>query len=143
MRLVPATLVIALALGATVGIASDATDPTVRARQTLMGTLGMNAKVLGDMAGGKTAFDAAAAAAAKQALIAASSEIPATFEMQASDPATKAKPEIWSNFADFTAKAQVLNAAATALDPASLETVQAGMGAIGGACADCHKTWRN
>lgn len=143
MRLLPTTLIVSAALAATVVFAADATDPTAKARQELMDTIGMNVKVLGDMAGGKTAFDAAAAAAAKEALIAASADIPAKFEPQASDPASKAKAEIWTNFADFTAKGQVLNAAATALDPSSLETVQAGMGAIGGTCKDCHTTYRN
>lgn len=143
MRLLPTTFIATLALAATVVLAADATDPTAKARQELMDTIAMNVKVLGDMAGGKAAFDAAAATAAKDALVAASAEIPAKFEPQASDPASKAKPEIWTNFADFTAKGQVLNAAATALDPSSLETVQAGLGAIGGTCKDCHTTYRN
>ena len=39
-------------------------DPTVKARTELMETVGQNMKVLGDMAGEKAAFDAAAATAA-------------------------------------------------------------------------------
>lgn len=143
MRLLPTALLASAALAATVVFAADATDPTAKARQELMDTIGMNVKVLGDMAGGKAAFDAAAAAAAKDALIAASAEIPAKFETEASDPKSNAKPAIWTNWADFTTKAQALNTAATALDTASLETVQAGMGAVGGACKDCHTAYKN
>nr|WP_277604929.1 cytochrome c [Fertoeibacter niger] len=126
-----------------VSLAADAVEPTVKARQELMGVVAMNTKVLGDMAGGKTAFDAAAAEAAKTALAAAAAEIPAKFEPQATDPATKAKPEIWTNWADFTAKGAALGTAATAVDATTLEGVQAGMGAIGETCKSCHSAYRS
>ena len=143
MRLIAKTAAFALVLVATVAIAADATDPVVKARQELMDGNGMNAKILGEMAGGKAAFDAVAAEAAKAALVAASAEIAAKFEMQASDPKSKAKPEIWANFADFTAKAGALNAAATALDASTLEGVQAGMAGVGGACKACHTAYKS
>lgn len=143
MRFVSITLIATLTLAATVVLAADAVEPAAKARQELMDVIGLNTKVLGDMAGGKTPFDAAAAAAARDALIAASAEIPAKYEAQTADPASKVKPEIWTNFASFTAKGEALTAAAKALDPATLETVQAGMGAVGGACKDCHTTYKN
>lgn len=120
----------------------EATDPTVQARQALMKTVGMNTKILGDMAGGKSDFDAAAAATAKAALAAAAAEIPAKFETQAEDPATEAKAEIWSNWEDYVAKATALKTAAEGLDTGSLDTVKAGMAAIGGACKACHSAYR-
>ena len=143
MRLIFKTATFALALVATVAIAAEATDPVVKARQELMDVQGKNAKILGEMAGGKAAFDAVAAEAAKAVLIATSTEIAAKFEMQASDPKSKAKPEIWANSADFTAKAGALNAAATALDASTLEGVQAGMAGVGGACKACHTAYRS
>ena len=119
------------------------TDPAAIARENLMRTIGGSAKVLGDMAGGKAAFDAAGATAAKDALIAAAGSIPSVFETQgADDPESKAKPEIWTGWDGFVAKADALKAAATALDVASLEGTQAGMGAVGGVCKDCHSTYR-
>ncbi len=143
MKLLTKTLVAGLVLVAGVAFAKDGVqDPTVKARMDLMGTIGMNTKVLGDMAGGKSAFDASAAEAAKAALIAASAEIAAKFEPQATDPVSEAKPEIWTNWDDYVKKAGALNAAATAIDVASAETIGAGMGAIGGACSDCHKAYR-
>ncbi len=80
MRLVTKTFAAALCLAATAVIAAEATDPTVRARQELMDGISVSAKLLGDMAGGKTAFDAAAAATAREALVAAAARIPAAFE---------------------------------------------------------------
>lgn len=142
MKVVTKTLVAGLLLVAGVAVAAEATDPTVKARQELMDTIGANTKVLGDMAGGKTAFDAAAAEAAKAALVAAAADIPAKFEPQATDPKTTAKAEIWTNWDDYLAKAKALGDAAAALDAASVEGVQAGMGAIGGTCKDCHSTYR-
>lgn len=129
-------------VAASVTHAAEATDPTVKARQELMDTMGMQAKILGEMAGGKTPYDAAAAEAAKAALIAASADIGAKFETQAEDPKSAAKPEIWTNWDDFMAKATALNAAATAMDIASAETIGAGMGAVGGACGACHKVYQ-
>lgn len=120
----------------------EASDPTVKARMDLMKGIGGSVKVLGDMAGGKTAFDAAAATAAKEALMAASADISAKFEPQATDPASEAKAEIWTNWDDFVTKATALNTAATSLDASSVDTIKAGMGDIGGACKACHTAYR-
>lgn len=142
MRLITNTAVFALALVATVAIAADATDPHAKARQELMDTIGMNMKVLGDMAGGKAGFDAAAAAKAKTAIVAASVEIPVKFETESTDPASKATPKIWAEFDEFKEYAGKLNAAATALDVASIEALQAGIGNVGGACKECHTEYK-
>ncbi|WP_309667884.1 cytochrome c [Tabrizicola sp.] len=121
----------------------EATDPNVIAHQDLMKMIGKNTGILGDIAGGKTAYDAAAAEGAKAALIEASAKIEATFKEQgAADPGSEAKPEIWTSWDDFLKKAGALNAAATAMDVASVETIGAGMGGLGGACKDCHTTYR-
>lgn len=123
--------------------AEGASDPMVKDRQALMGTIGMNTKILGEMAGGNAAFDAAAAETAKAAIAAASAEIGAKFEMQATDPKSTAKPDVWSNWDDFMAKANALTDAVNAMDTTTVEGVQGGMGAIGGACKDCHSTYRS
>lgn len=143
MRLMTKTATFALALFATVAIAADATDPAAKARQELMDTIGMNMKTLGDMAGGKAAFDGAAAAAAKAAIVAASADIPVKFETESADPKSKALPKIWAEFDEFKEYAGKLNAAATALDVASLDTLGAGLGAVGGACKECHTEYRS
>jgi cytochrome c556 len=122
--------------------AVTATDPDVIARKDLMKTIGGAAKTLGGMASGEVAHDAAAADAAKQAMIAAAAEIEAKFTNNAADPASEAKPEVWTNWNDFLAKGKALGDAAGALDVASAESIGAGMGAIGGTCKACHTDYR-
>lgn len=121
----------------------EPTDPSAIAREEVMEMIGKNIGILGDMAGGKTAYDAAAAEAAKAALIEATGKIETAFMDQgAADPASEAKPDIWANWDDFLKKAKAANDAANAMDVASVETIGAGMGALGGACKDCHTTYR-
>lgn len=143
MRIATKALATALTLFAGIALAEvEATDPLVIAQQSLMKSFGGAAKVLGGMASGEVAYDAAAVEAAKATLIAGSADIHVKFEKAGSDPASGAKPEIWTNWDNFVAKATALNTAATALDAASAEGIKAGMGAIGGACKDCHTTYR-
>lgn len=143
MNRISRTLALSLiVLGGAALAKEGVTNPVVKARQDTMAAISMNTKVLGDMAGGKTAFDAAAAAAAKTALAAAAAEIPARFQPQETDPVTEAKPEIWTNWADFVAKAEALATAAEALDAATLDGVKAGMAGVGGACKACHSVYR-
>lgn len=142
MKLVTKLLVVGLLCAGGVAIAGEASDPTVKARQEVMETLGKNMKILGEMAGAKTPYDAAAAEAAKAAIVAAASEASAKFEPQATDPESEAKPEIWTNWDDFLAKDKALVDAATAWDVSSPETIGAGMGAVGGACKACHTAYR-
>lgn len=121
----------------------DRTDPNAIARSDLMKVIGKNTGILGDMAGGKAAYDAAAAEAARAALIEAAVKIEATFKDQgAADPASEARPEIWANWDDFLADAKAMGDAAGAMDIASAETIGAGMGALGGTCKDCHTEFR-
>jgi cytochrome c556 len=129
-------LIIGAVLSAGAAFAEEKrTDPNAIARGELMTTIGKNTGVLGDMAGGKAAYDAAAAEAAKAAIVEAAGKIEATFKDQgAADPASEAKPEVWTNWEEFLADAKKLGEAAGAMDVASAETIGAGMGALGGAC---------
>jgi cytochrome c556 len=140
-------LIKAFALGtvlvAGAAYAQERTDPNAIARSDLMKVVGKNTGVLGGMASGKEPFDAAAAEAAKVALVAAFGQVEATFmEQGGADPVDEAKPEIWSNWEDFLSKANAAATAAGAIDVASVETIGAGMGALGGACKDCHTSYR-
>lgn len=143
MRFAAKALIVTLTLTAGVAIAKEGVqDPTVKARMELMETVGASTKVLGDMATNKAPFDASAAAAAKAALVAAAADIPAKFETEADDPVSEARPDIWMNTEGFVEKAQALETAAGAIDVASLEGIQAGMGDIGGSCKSCHTDFR-
>ena len=142
MKFVTKAIFSGLILCAGVAFAGKSTDPDAMARQTLMGTVGMNTKILGDMAGGKAEFDAAKADAAKLALVDAAGKIPVAYKGQGTDAESEAKPEIWTNWDDFLLKAEALGKAATVLDATTVEGVQAGMGGLGGACKDCHTKYR-
>ena len=143
MKIVTATLIGALLTAGVAFAEGDRTDPNALARSDLMKTIGKNTGILGDMAGGKAAYDAAAAEAAKAAIVEAAGKIEATFKDQGgADPASEAKPEIWANWDEFLADAKTLGDAAGAMDVASAESIGAGMGALGGACKDCHTDFR-
>lgn len=144
MKTLAKTLLVSALLMTGTAFAQDmvATDPDVIARKALMKSMGGAAKTLGGMAGGEMAYDAAAAEAAKQTLIAAAGEVGAKFTNNAEDPASEAKAEIWSNWDDFLAKGKALGDAAAALDVASAESIGAGMGGIGGSCKGCHTAYR-
>ena len=136
---------LALALIAAGGVAlakEGVQNPAVKARMDAMAVIGMNTKVLGDMAGGKATFDAAKAAEAAAAINATALTVPGLFEAEESDPVSEAKPEIWANWADFVSKADALAAAGAAMDTATPEGVAAGMGALGGSCKACHSAYR-
>jgi cytochrome c556 len=144
MKLTTTLLVAGLILAGGVALAGKATDPDAKARQDVMDANGGAMKTLGGMAGGDVAFDAAAAQAALKTLADdGATGIPAAFKAQgADDPESKAKAEIWTNWDDFLKKAKALGDAAAATDGTTLDGLKAGMGAIGGACKDCHMTYK-
>jgi cytochrome c556 len=143
MKMIKAFAVGAILAAGIAQAQQEPTDPNAVARAKLMKMVGMNTGILGNMAGGKEPFDAAKAEGAKAALIEAAGKIEATFmEQGAADPVSEAKPEIWANWDDFLVKAKALGDAAGAVDVASAESIGAGMGAIGGACKDCHTSYR-
>ena len=143
MKFATKTLILGLVMVGGIALAqSKATDPDVHARQTLMDGNGGAMGALGGMAKGEKEFDAVAAEAAKQTLIANAAEIANKFKNNASDPESKAKAEIWANWDEFSGYADNLGKAAAALDASSLDGVKAGIGAIGGACNECHTEFK-
>ena len=143
MKFATKTLVLGLVMMGGIALAqSKATDPDVHARQVLMDGNGGAIGLLGGMAKGEKAFDAVAAEAAKQTLIANAADIAAKFKNNASDPESRAKAELWDNLDEFATYAGNLGKAAAALDTSSLDGVKAGLGAIGGACKECHTEYK-
>jgi len=142
MKLSPQSVFLALILVGSVALAEGAVDPDVKARQDLMAANGAAMKTLGGMASAKIAFDATAAEAAKQVLIANAAGTLVVFKNQASDPAGHASNSIWTAWDDFSAKAGDMGTAAAALDTTSAESVAAGLGAIGGTCKACHTAYK-
>ena len=122
---------------------SEPTDPAAVARATAMKAIGGAMGGLGAIAKGEVPYDAAAAEAAKAALVTAAKAVPQAFEASGGvDPVSEAKPEIWTSWEDFVKKADALTAAAEAADVSSAEAIGASMAALGAACKDCHSTYR-
>jgi cytochrome c556 len=142
--LIARTALVGALLSAGIALAEgDATEPNALLREGTMQAIGGSMKVLGDMAGGKAAFDATAAEAAKAKLIEAAGQIPTSFATQGEpDPTSEAKPEIWADWDGFLKNAQDLKAAAEAADVSSVDTIKASMGTLGGVCKDCHTEFR-
>lgn len=136
-------LALAVALALTGGLAvADSANPVIAARQQVMKGIGGSMKVLGDMASGKAAFDAAAARAAAEKLQASAAQIPAAFAQNMTDADSKASPKIWADHAEFLRHAEKLQAGAKAVDPSSLDHLKASLGAAGGECRECHTEFR-
>ncbi|MFZ1467962.1 MAG: cytochrome c [Paracoccaceae bacterium] len=121
----------------------EPTDPNAKMRAELMEGVGGAMKILGGMAKGEVAYEATAAEAAKAKLVEASAGIETAFATEgAADPASEAKPVIWTSWDDFAKKAGALHTAATGADVSSVEAITTSMGTLGGACKDCHTTYR-
>jgi len=121
----------------------------IKARQDNMKARGANLGILGRMAQGQIDYDSVKAGEAAAALVALLSVDQSTFwpvgSAQGMVEGTRAKAEIWDNFADVGAMAGDLAAAADALSEVAaidLASLQGAIGAVGGACGVCHKAYR-
>lgn len=144
------TTMAAMALLASAGavVAQDLPQP-VKARQGQFNILALNLGVLGGMAKGQIEFDQEVAQGAADSVVAVTmidqhSMWPEGTDAGALD-GTRAKPEIWGDMADFSSKWAALGEAATAMQAAVGEGQEAlgpGLGELGGACKNCHDTYR-
>jgi len=120
-----------------------------KARQGQFRILAINLGTLGDMAQGKTEYDAEAAQSAADSLVAVSMIHQPPLWPEGSSAAdldgTRAKAEIWEDWEDFTSKWADLGEAAAAMQTAAsggTEAIGPAMGALGGACKACHDSYR-
>lgn len=121
----------------------------VAARQGEMDLMAINAGVLGDMAKGKTPYDAATAVTAAKNIVAVSSITQEMLWPKGSSNAemkdTKALPKIWEDYEDFVADWNAKGQAAEALLAAAgngQEALTAAVAKLGEACTACHKEYR-
>lgn len=143
-----------IAISAAGLIASVANAGVIDDREALMKERGGLVGNLSKMAKGETAFDAAAALTALQALNAnaeKASNIEALFPADSQTGKnekgedTEASPKIWEDMAGFKAATDKYNAAvaaAVAAPPADVAALGASVGAIGQQCGACHETFR-
>jgi cytochrome c556 len=146
------TLAAASLLSAIGCLAQAQEDPfadAVETRHGLMLQMASDLGKMGAMAKGDAPYDAAIAGKAAANLAALASVISMEqFPAGSENPKSAdsfAKAELWMNEQDFLAKVADLNTAAAALQPlavADLDSLKAGMGAVGKACGACHTPYR-
>ena len=125
-------------------------EQAVLTRQGLLKVMGFYMGPLGGMLKNKIPFDAAKAGDSATHIAQLGSMIPDVFVFDTrkiSTVKTKAQDGIWTNQADFKAKADDLVKAAQALQEAAKggekgATLKAA-GAVGKACGACHDNYRN
>lgn len=118
------------------------TNPVVMARMNVMSGVADQTKVLGQMVKGAAEFDAAQAAAAREALIAHARAVPEAFAKPETDPKSEALPAIWDQPEKFAAANDAFIAAAEGLDVSSAQALAASFGALGASCSGCHRDYR-
>ncbi|MFL4470467.1 cytochrome c [Tateyamaria armeniaca] len=139
-------MLLALALCATTALAHQGVkNPAVMARMHGMKQISDNVKMLGTMAKGQIAFDAATAQNAARAIARHSAESVALFTAPETDPKSEAREVIWTEFDDFSAKARDLETLANDLANTlnSLDDVKAAMKPLGASCKACHSVYRD
>ena len=137
-----AIIPVAIALSGATIHAHSVENPAVQKRMDVMKEIKGAMGVLGSMAKGAIAFDAAAAGAAQNTLIEQSGMVATTFEANETDPKSEALPAIWENWDTFVEMADDLTFAAEGLDTTSLDGMRGGLGNIGASCGACHKKFR-
>ncbi|CUH80629.1 c-type cytochrome [Tropicibacter naphthalenivorans] len=133
-----------IALGTAALAHGGVKNKDVLARMEVMKTIGEQMKVLGAMAKGQTAFDAAAANAALTEIAAQSAQIAPMFETRADDPKSEALPIIWAQWDDFATLASASETTAAALAGTITAKADLGraLGQLGGTCKACHSKYR-
>jgi len=113
----------------------------IRDRHELMEGIGKNAKAIGEAI--KKGDSKAVAASATNIQTDATKILP-LFPEGSTNPKSRAKPEIWKNWAKFKADSQKLETTAGALAAAAQSggDVKAGSQAMFGACKSCHDDFR-
>lgn len=130
--------------------ADEAMEKAIKARQGLFQVYAFNLGQLGAMVKGKADYNAEAAQAAADNLLAAASMQTGPMWPQGSDNTgamkgkTRAKPEAWTTYpkvADYS-KDLVVAAKALAENAGSLDGIKANIGDVGKACKACHEDFR-
>lgn len=144
------SLVIAGSVGMSAANAEGKFDNAIKARKALMSLYAWNLGQLGAMAKGDVDYNPeAAVTAAENIRIIATMNNGAAWPQGSDSTAlpgqTRAKVEAWTTYPESAELNKSLAAAATAMTEVAgtgLESVQANIGAIGGACTACHKKFR-
>lgn len=132
---------LAFAVAAGAAFAHQGAMGVVKERMDAMGRVQGDAKVIGQMLRGQTAFDADAARAALDRLVEEARAIPGHFEVRDVSAPSEARELIWTEFDTFTGLADEM--ANAAMGPADTpEALRQTFIAVGAACGACHQKYR-
>ena len=123
---------------------SGVKDKNVKERMVLMKEMANSTKTIGQMLKGKTPFDANEAKLALERLSSLSLETPEVFKINATDPKSEAKSNIWDEFDEFTKLSQDL-AEATEVLAGSVSTIndlRPALKRVSSGCKACHSKYR-
>jgi cytochrome c556 len=127
-------------------LAHEGAKGVVKERMDLMKGQQKATKVIGDMAKGKTRFDAAKAAKAARELETTTRKIPDLFPKGSSGHPSEALDEIWTDWDAFSGDAADAEAAAKALaatlEGAAGQDWKEGFKKLISACKSCHESFR-
>jgi cytochrome c556 len=149
LKLRPSLAVAALALVTAWPASAQFQKPedAVKYRQSAFTVMANHFGRIGAMANGRVPFDAAAAQANAD-IVVAMSKLPYTAFGDGTDKAgnTRALPEVWSKRADFDAGAKKMQdevvKVQTAAKAGNLDQLKAAFGEAGKACKACHDNYR-
>jgi len=134
------------AASATLALAHEGATGVVKERMDLMERQKDDMKIIGNMAKGKTPFDAAKAAEAARDIGLTAKKIPELFPEGSGGGESEALPAIWEKWDRFTANAEDLGSAAdplvSALGDSENQDWKAAFRKVGEACKSCHEDFR-
>lgn len=129
--------------------AQDDYSGVLKARQGQFQIMALNLGILGNMARGNAEYDAEAAQAAADTLVAVSQIQQGPMWPEGSDnmaiDGTRAQPSIWAENDDFLAKWASFGEGAVAIQAVASNGAEAlgpAMGGVGGSCKACHDNHR-
>jgi len=150
-----AAVVLAAAVAAGPASLATAADgeavQAVKARQDLMKSIGGNVKGLREMLQGKNTDTAADAQRRAEEIAESARQIAVLFEPEyhisnVGDIETTAKPELWTDYEDFTSKATALEEAsgelALAAQTEDMNAIKTAFGDMSKTCGGCHQAYR-
>lgn len=126
-------------------------DKAIKARQSLMQLYSFNLGILAGMAKGKVDYDADAATAAADNLLAAVSMNqsamwpPGSHSEDAANRKNRALEAIWTTYPKITESGKAMATAATDMQAAAgngLDALKGAMAAVGKGCKGCHDDYR-
>jgi cytochrome c556 len=123
---------------------SGVNNKDVMARMKLMSDMATNMKIIGQMAKRETAFEKNQAKESLGEIARLSGETPRAFKINANDPKSEAKAEIWADFNAFTKLAERLMADSSRLAK-NLETekdLRPALLELSRSCKTCHSKYR-